>query len=128
MKEQDHIPTSRFSRTGNFLKTGAKVGGNYLKYYSKKLLGTDDTDALQRENAEDIYDALSKLKGSALKIAQMMSMDEGVLPKAFTDKFTQAQYSAPPLSYPLVVKTFKSQLGKSPSEVFDSFSKNAVAA
>ncbi len=128
MKEQDHIPTSRISRTGNFLKTGAKVGGNYLKYYSKRLLGTDDTDGLQRENAEDIYNTLSKLKGSALKIAQMMSMDEGVLPKAYTDKFTQAQYSAPPLSYPLVVKTFKSQLGKAPQTLFDSFSKNAVAA
>ncbi len=128
MKEQDRIPTSRLERTGNFLKTGAKVGGNYLKHYSKKLLGTDNTEELQRENAEDIYDALSKLKGSALKVAQMMSMDEGVLPRAYTEKFAQAQYSAPPLSYPLVVKTFKSQLGSSPSELFDSFSKNAVAA
>lgn len=128
MKEQDKIPTSRFSRTSSFIKTGAKVGGNYLKYYSKKMIGEGSEDELHKDNASDIYDSLSKLKGSALKVAQMMSMDEGILPGAFSEKFTQAQYSAPPLSYPLVVKTFRSQLNKTPSEVFESFSKNAFAA
>lgn len=128
MKEQDKIPTSKFSRTGSFLKTGAKVGGNYLKYYSKKIIGEGSEEELHKDNASDIYDSLSKLKGSALKVAQMMSMDEGILPGAFSEKFSQAQYSAPPLSYPLVVKTFRDQLSKSPSEVFEVFSKNAVAA
>jgi predicted unusual protein kinase regulating ubiquinone biosynthesis (AarF/ABC1/UbiB family) len=128
MKEQDKIPTSRLSRTGSFIKTGAKVGGNYLKYYSKKLVGEGSEEELHNDNATDIYDSLSKLKGGALKVAQMMSMDEGILPQAFSQKFTQAQYSAPPLSYPLVVKTFRSQLGKSPGEIFESFTKSAVAA
>ena len=128
MKEQDDIPTSRLSRTGSFLKAGARVGGNYLKYYSKKIVGEANEEELQKNNASDIYKSLSKLKGSALKVAQMMSMDQGILPKAYTDQFAQAQYSAPPLSYPLVVKTFNNQLGKSPFEVFDTFSKNAVAA
>ena len=128
MKEQDKIPTSRFSRTGSFIKTGAKVGGNYLKYYGKKMIGEGSEDELHRDNATDIYDSLSKLKGGALKVAQMMSMDEGILPGAFSEKFTQAQYSAPPLSYPLVVKTFRDQLGESPSQVFEEFSKQAVAA
>lgn len=129
MKEQDKIPTSRFQRAGKFINTGAKVGGNYIKYYGKRILsGEDDQDGLQRSNADDIYSALSNLKGGALKIAQMMSMDQGILPKQYTEKFAQAQYSAPPLSYPLVSKTFKQFFGKSPTELFDSFSKNAVAA
>lgn len=128
MKEQDKIPTGKFSRTGSFLKTGAKVGGNYLKYYGKRIIGEGNEEELHKDNASDIYDSLSKLKGSALKVAQMMSMDEGILPGAFSQKFSQAQYSAPPLSYPLVVKTFRDQLSKSPSEIFSSFSKNAFAA
>lgn len=129
MKEQDKIPTSRFQRAGKFINTGAKVGGNYIKYYGKRILsGEDDQDGLQRSNADDIYSALSNLKGGALKIAQMMSMDQGILPKQYTEKFAQAQYSAPPLSYPLVSKTFKQFFGKSPAELFDSFTKNAVAA
>lgn len=129
MKEQDKIPTTRLQRAGKFINTGAKVGGNYLKYYGKRIIsGEDDNEGLQRKNADDIYSALSNLKGGALKIAQMMSMDQGVLPDAYTAKFAQAQYSAPPLSFPLVVKTFKQYFGKSPSELYDDFSKNAVAA
>ena len=129
MKEQDKIYSSRGQRTGKFIKTGAKVGANYLKHFSKKLVtGESDDQELQERNAEDIYDALSNLKGSALKVAQMLSMDQGILPQAYTDKFSQAQYSAPPLSYPLVVKTFQQYFKQNPSEIFDEFSKQSVAA
>lgn len=129
MKEQDRIHTSRFARTGKFIETGAKVGRNYLKHYSKKLVsGQDDREGLNDRNAADIYDALSNLKGSALKVAQMMSLDQGLLPDAYAQRFAQAQYSAPPLSYPLVVKTFQQYFKKSPLEMFDSFSKKSVAA
>jgi predicted unusual protein kinase regulating ubiquinone biosynthesis (AarF/ABC1/UbiB family) len=129
MKEQDKIYSSRSQRTGKFISTGAKIGRNYLKHYSKKLIsGEDNQEDLQEKNAEDVYDALSNLKGSALKVAQMLSMDQGLLPQAYTNKFAQAQYSAPPLSYPLVVKTFTTHFKKAPSEIFDTFSRNSVAA
>tara|TARA_R110002050_G_scaffold83381_4_gene178213 strand:+ start:13048 stop:14370 length:1323 start_codon:yes stop_codon:yes gene_type:complete len=129
MKEQDKIYSSRSQRTGKFISTGAKIGRNYLKHYSKKLIsGEDNQEELQERNAEDVYDALSNLKGSALKVAQMLSMDQGLLPQAYTTKFAQAQYSAPPLSYPLVVKTFQQHFQKAPSEIFDEFSRNSVAA
>lgn len=129
MKEQDRIYSSRSQRTGKFLKTGVKLGANYLKHYGKKMVtGEDNRDSLQERNAEDVYEALSSLKGSALKVAQMLSMDQGILPQAYTQKFAQAQYSAPPLSYPLVVKTFQQYFKESPTELFDSFSKQSVAA
>ncbi len=129
MKEQERIPTSRAARTGKFIATGARVGGNYLKHFSKKLVtGKEDRDTLHADNARDIYGALSNLKGSALKVAQMMSMDQGLLPAAYTERFAQAQYSAPPLSYPLVVKTFQQHFGKAPGELFDFFEKKSFAA
>jgi predicted unusual protein kinase regulating ubiquinone biosynthesis (AarF/ABC1/UbiB family) len=129
MKEQDRVYSSQISRTGKFLKTGAKVGKNYLKHFSKKLVtGQDDQTSLNESNASDIYDALSNLKGSALKVAQMMSMDQGLLPEAFSSKFAQAQYSAPPLSYPLVIKTFRQYFEEGPLSLFDEFSKKSVAA
>lgn len=129
MKEQIKIPTSKVERATKFIKTGAKVGGNYIKHYSKGLLkGGVDHDELDKDNAEDIYESLSELKGSALKVAQMLSMDKNVLPTAYQTKFSMSQYSAPPLSYPLVVQTFKRYLGKSPLQLFDSFTRNAVNA
>ncbi len=129
MKEQSKIPTSKVQRAAKFVKTGAKVGGNYVKHYAKKAVNPKLTkEGLHNDNARDIYNSLSELKGSALKVAQMMSMDKNMLPTAYQDKFSMAQYSAPPLSYPLVVKTFQQYFKESPSAIYDVFTKNAVNA
>lgn len=129
MKEQESIPTSKVQRAGKFIGTGAKIGANYLKHYGKQLVtGESNKDDLHQNNARDIYKSLSELKGSALKVAQMLSMDKNILPSAYQQQFAMAQYSAPPLSYPLVVKTFQRQFGKNPDQLFDSFSKSAANA
>ncbi len=126
---QNSIPTSKVKRAAKIIGTSAKVGGNYLKYYAKKALNPDlSKDTLHEDNAEDIYNSLSEMKGSALKVAQMISMDNQILPKAYQDKFSMAQYNAPPLSYPLILKTFQQYFGKKPLDMFDEFSKDAVHA
>jgi predicted unusual protein kinase regulating ubiquinone biosynthesis (AarF/ABC1/UbiB family) len=128
-KSQDKIPTSKVQRAAKIFSTGVKVGGNYVKYYAKKTVNPSMTkDELHEDNATDIYASLSELKGSALKVAQMMSMDNQVLPKAYQDKFAMAQYNAPPLSYPLIVKTFVRTFDKTPDKLFDTFSKEAINA
>lgn len=129
VKEQEAIPVSKVQRAAKFISTGAKVGGNYVKHYAKKIVNPSlDKEELHQNNASDIYNSLSELKGSALKVAQMMSMDKNLLPRAYQDKFTMAQYSAPPLSYPLVVKTFQKYFGKTPEQLFDTFTRSAVNA
>lgn len=129
MKTIDKIPTGKIGRTGKMVQTGFKVGGNYLKYYSKKAFNNELTkDELDRDNAEDIYEGLKSLKGSALKVAQMLSMEKSLLPAAYVEKFSLAQFSVPPLSAPLVRKTFKKYHGKYPEELYDSFSANSVNA
>ncbi len=125
----NEIPSSKVERAGKFMKTGLKVGGNYIKHYAKKLVNSDTPQSeLDRANAADIYEALSELKGSALKAAQMLSMDQSLLPKEYTQKFAEAQYNAPALSGPLVVKTFERHFGKSPFALYDSFELQAVHA
>lgn len=129
VKEQEKIPMGKVHRATKFIATGAKIGTNYLKHYSKKLVNPDLTrDQLHEDNATDIYKSLSELKGSALKVAQMLSMDKNLLPTAYQQQFTMAQYSAPPLSYPLVVRTFEKYFKKKPTELFDKFSSSAQNA
>ncbi len=129
LKEQGAIPVTKVQRAAKFISTGAKVGGNYMKHYAKKMVNPSmDKEELHANNATDIYKSLSELKGSALKVAQMMSMDKNLLPRAYQDKFTMAQYSAPPLSYPLVVKTFQKYFSKTPEQMFDTFTRSAVNA
>jgi predicted unusual protein kinase regulating ubiquinone biosynthesis (AarF/ABC1/UbiB family) len=129
MKTIDYIPTSKIERATKLVQTGAKVGVNYLKYYGEKMVNSDLTrDKLNEDNAEDIYDGLKSLKGSALKVAQMLSMDKSFLPQAYVEKFSLSQFSVPPLSAPLVLKTFKTNFGKTPYEIFDEFNANSVNA
>ncbi|AYB33233.1 ABC1 kinase family protein [Chryseolinea soli] len=129
MKEFDRIPVTKVQRASKFLSAGAKIGTNYLKHYGKQLVtGETDRDQLHADNAKDIYNSLSELKGGALKVAQMLSMDKNLLPTAYQQKFAMAQYSAPPLSYPLVVKTFQKYFGKSPDKIFETFTTKAVNA
>ena len=129
MKEQKSIPTSKIQRASRFIRTGANIGTNYLKHYSKRLVNPDmGREELHQNNATDIYSSLSELKGSALKVAQMLSMDKNMLPTAYQKQFSMAQYSAPPLSFPLVNKTFEKYFKKKPGEMFDSFSSSATNA
>ncbi len=130
MKTLNKIPTGKIERTGSLLKAGAKIGVNYLKYYGNKI-AKDETEArqiLNENNAADIYDSLKEMKGSALKVAQMLSMEKNILPQAYVEKFSLSQFSVPPLSGALVKKTFRKYFGKNPEAMFDEFSQESVNA
>ncbi len=132
MKSIDRIPISKIHRASNLVQTGAKVGVNYIKYYGEKIISNEEDarERLNESNAEDIYDSLKKLKGSALKVAQMLSMEKSILPRAYVEKFSLAQFSVPPLSPALVNKTFRKYFGRYPNEVYDRFdlqSRNAAS-
>ena len=130
MKTIDKIPTTKLQRASKLVTTGAKVGVNYLKYYGDKITKTEleAKERLNENNATDIYDGLKQLKGSALKVAQMLSMEKSIMPQAYVEKFSLAQFSVPPLSPPLVLKTFKKYFGKLPTDMFDSFDTTSVNA
>ena len=102
---------------------------NYLKHYGRQAIsGRADSDALQERNASEVFRAFSELKGGPLKLAQMLSIDQSLLPPAYAKQFAKAQYSTPPLSYPLVVRTFRREFGKDPRDIFDSFEPQAAHA
>jgi predicted unusual protein kinase regulating ubiquinone biosynthesis (AarF/ABC1/UbiB family) len=130
MKTIDSIPTSKIQRASKLVTTGAKIGVNYLKYYGDKLTKSEieAKEKLNENNAEDIYNGLQQLKGSALKVVQMLSMEKSVLPRAYVEKFSLSQFSVPPLSPALVVKTFKNYFGKDPSDIYDKFNTVSVNA
>lgn len=130
MKTLDKIPTGKIERASKFISTGAKIGVNYLKYYGEKITKTEGEakENLNKNNATDIYDGLKELKGSALKVAQMLSMEKNILPAAYVEKFSLSQFQVPPLSAPLVNKIFKTQFGKKPTDLFDEFNSESTNA
>lgn len=129
MSEQTSIPKHKITRAAKLAGTGVKVGVNYLKYKQKQkgLDGDAAEEAFHDFTAAETYSIFSELKGGPLKLAQILSLDKNMMPSQYVDEFSKAQYSAPPLSYPLVVKTFEKEFGKKPNELFDEFTQSAVA-
>ncbi len=127
--DQRRIPKHKITRAASIAGTGAAIGANYVKYKAKRALRQGSAKEEFHENtAARTFETFSKLKGGPLKVAQMLSLDRNLLPAAYQEQFSKAQYSAPPLSYPLVVKTFNHELGTSPRDLFDTFDQSATAA
>lgn len=128
----DDFPASKLERSGLFAKTGLKVGKNYAQYLMDRATGEDDPETRKRElntqNAEDIFREFAHLRGTALKMAQSMSMDTGLLPDEFMEVMAEAQYSVPPMNRALVRKRIRDGLGRFPELLFDAFEPEALAA
>jgi len=126
---QTSLPTTKVARAARFARTGLNVGANYVKHYAKRAVGAESTtDDLHAANAAELYGALSEMKGSVLKVAQMLAMEKNMLPTAYANQFAKAQYSTPPLSGPLVTKAFRDAFGQSPFQLFDEFEPEARQA
>ncbi|WP_103664694.1 ABC1 kinase family protein [Gracilimonas amylolytica] len=125
------FPSSKFERGSRIAKTGIKVGTNYAKRYLKKKTGQSNGNSdndFHTENAKEVFKEFTNLRGTALKIAQGMSMDQGFLPEEFAEVMTQAQYSVPPINKALVRSIIKRELGGYPEQIFKHFESEAFAA
>ena len=129
---KDEVVTGKLDRSKVIVGTSAKVGYNYAKHTIKNAFSAKDNKTpvqeIHRKNAETIFDAFTKLRGTALKLAQGLSMDTGLLPEEFSEIFTKAQYSVPPINKALVRSLVKKELGRYPEHIFSSFSLDAMAA
>ena len=113
MKTINNIPTSKVQRATKLVGTGAKVGVNYLKYIGDKIINSEEEakEKLNQNNAEDIYNSLKQLKGSALKVAQMLSMDKSIMPQAYVKNFLYLSSQFRRYRHLLLIEHFVNILG-----------------
>jgi predicted unusual protein kinase regulating ubiquinone biosynthesis (AarF/ABC1/UbiB family) len=126
------FPSSKLERGKIFAKTGLKVGTNYAKRYLKKSVGKKESEEegkqFHTQNARQVFNEFTKLRGTALKIAQSLSMDEGMLPEEFAEVMSESQYSVPPINKALARSIIKKELGDYPENLFAHFDTEAIAA
>jgi len=129
----DHIPKSKWERSVTGGKTAARVGGEVLSYLARKPFLSKAKKAAAREtldqkSAKAIFEGLSLLKGTALKIAQLLSMELDFFPAAIRKELEKSYNQVPPLNRALVRKAIQNGLGASPEKLFRSFDLTAFAA
>ncbi|MBN9341159.1 MAG: ABC transporter [Comamonadaceae bacterium SCN 68-20] len=75
-----------------------------------------------------LFGTLAQLRGTALKVSQMLSMHPGLLPDGMRQELARAQHQALPLNRALVGRVFRQAFGQEPESLFAAFEPTAVAA
>ena len=75
-----------------------------------------------------LFAALGQLRGSALKVSQMLSMNPTLLPEGVRRELARAHHQAPPLNRALVGRVFRQAFGQEPEALFSTFEPTAFAA
>ncbi|WP_434985880.1 ABC1 kinase family protein [Vreelandella zhaodongensis] len=91
-------------RTRRLLGLGARTGGALLK---TRLGGQADWRAL----GEALFEGLSELKGPAMKLAQVMSQWDDLLPPDLANELARLQRQAEPMPWPRIREALMLQYG-----------------
>ncbi|MBR2513479.1 MAG: AarF/ABC1/UbiB kinase family protein [Halomonas sp.] len=91
-------------RTRRLLGLGARTGGALLK---TRLGGQADWQAL----GEALFEGLSELKGPAMKLAQIMSQWDDLLPPDLANELARLQRQAEPMPWPRIREALVLQYG-----------------
>jgi predicted unusual protein kinase regulating ubiquinone biosynthesis (AarF/ABC1/UbiB family) len=125
------FPADKLERGKILAQTGLMAGKNYARYYARSSRDGDraaERSRLNYKNATTVFEKCTHLRGTALKLAQSLSMDTGILPDEFVEVMAQAQYGVPPTSRALVHAQIRRELGGPPAALFRRFDDTAVAA
>ena len=129
----DTIPEGKWKRTVVGGKTAVNVGGKMRKYLAKKpFLKEEEKEnakqSLESDYAREIFKGLVLLKGTALKIAQLLRTELDLILKAIRKELEKSYNQVPPLNKALVRKMIQNAFGKPPESIFKSFDHTAFAA
>jgi len=129
---RDELTTSAF---GRFVRVGGlvgRVGASMLGDQAVGLLRDGPTKRLKKaenlvRNATRIAATLGEMKGAAMKVGQMLSLHEGLLPKEVAAVLSVLQNDAPSVSFEVMERELRGELDDF-DEVFESIETDAFAS
>ncbi len=99
---KDNLPTGQWKRALSGGHTAAKVGGKVMAYYAKRPFMSGDKavvakEKVSRDGAKALFQGLSLLKGTALKMAQQLSLEIDLLPESVCRELAKAYHQVHPV-------------------------------
>ncbi len=130
---REHLTTGRTRRA---LKVGTlttQVGSSYLFNALKRpfqSVAAQRKDLLDTHlrNAMLIVERSKELKGTFLKLLQMLSMRSDLLPPEVLEVLSVVQSQVPPMPFAMIRKQVVKELGAPPEQLFAEFEEEAFAA
>lgn len=112
-------------RALRFARVGAGLSGAAVTFGANALFGAGDADA---RNAKALKEALGKLKGPLMKVAQMVATVPDLLPPEFAAELAELQTNAPPMGPGFVRRRMAAELGPDWQGRFEAFALEPAAA
>src|SRR5215471_1585991 len=112
-------------------KLGFSLAGSYLGYQIQNVfLGETESRKARfhKKASRRLREELGALKGPVMKLGQLLSIQNGILPEGALLELANLQMQAPGMHASLARVQFKSALGKYPEEVFREFDPEPFAA
>jgi predicted unusual protein kinase regulating ubiquinone biosynthesis (AarF/ABC1/UbiB family) len=111
----------------------AKVGIHQLGHQARQFIRDDEEKKIAQDHHDAhmgriLFNALNQLKGTALKVSQLLSMETAFLPEGIRQELAKACYQATPLNRALIHKVFQQEFGLAPEQLFTQFNPHAFAA
>src|SRR5436853_2300349 len=113
--------------------TGAGLAGSYFGYLLQRIFLGEAKGKIKLKSrhvraARRMADAMQALRGPAMKLGQMLSLQTGVLPDEVLSELASLQMEAPGMHPSLVRIQIKAGLGREPEEIFRQFTAEPFAA
>nr|WP_275442555.1 AarF/ABC1/UbiB kinase family protein [Pseudoalteromonas sp. OOF1S-7] len=126
------VPASRLSRLAHFGGLAGKVASNVVIAGAKQALkGQKSSRAellLQPGNVNAVAEKLSHMRGAAMKLGQLLSMDAGeLLPAELAQLLARLRADAAPMPHKQLVATFERELGPDWLDKFSHIDLNSFA-
>jgi predicted unusual protein kinase regulating ubiquinone biosynthesis (AarF/ABC1/UbiB family) len=112
-------------RVARFARVGAGLSGAAAAMGANSLFSGGNLDA---RNARALKDALGRLKGPLMKVAQIMATIPDLLPAEFAAEFAELQTNAPAMGPSFVRRRMAVELGPDWTARFGSFDLNPAHA
>ena len=127
------IPKSRLSRLGKLSSLVGRVAGNMLAEGVSELAKGNRPNMkdllLTPTNAIRVADQLAQMRGAAMKVGQMISMDAGdMLPAQLTDLLARLRSDAKSMPEKDLIRLLEAQWGENWQEKFIQFPLQPIAA
>ena len=127
------IPTGRIKRFFGLSKTTLNIAGNVALAASKNYITQNNVDfkelLLTKENFAKFVTQLSIMRGAALKVGQLLSLETGeFLPKEINEILSACRNQAYSMPKTQVIKALKNEWGENFEKKFSIFQFVPVAA
>lgn len=130
---KDAPSTGRFSRSAIGSVALAQASISHIGHKARQFLRDDEAQIAAQAAHEEalgrlLFQTLNRLKGTALKLSQILSMEANFLPDSIRRELAKACYQVTPLNRALIHKVFVQELGDAPENLFAQFTPQAFAA